>query len=312
MPSTRLRVAAIGDAIVDFVSPPMEPLPRGDVQAMVSGFAALPGGNATNFALAIAALGARATFVGAVGRDPEADLIREAFRRGRVRPILRTDPERRTGLTFALTWKDGTRALITAPGANGFLLERDVPTSIVNEAQHVHRAGYWWTAKLVGEPSARILARARRAGATTSLDISTDPDGWRPGRIRAVRACLSHVDTFFGNEIEIRAIGGRRSLLDAARRICARGPGEVVLHRGERGAMRVTAQESDAAPAFRVRIDNPTGCGDVFNASYVLARFRGLRPRDALRFGNACAALHLRDRETPYPSRAAVERFLAA
>lgn len=310
MPSARLRVAAIGDAIVDLVSPPMEPLARGDVQAIVSGFTSLPGGNATNFALAIAALGARTAFVGAVGRDPHAHTIRDAFRRGNVRAILRRDPVRRTGMTFALTWKDGTRALITAPGANRSLRERDVPSSTLAGVQHVHRAGYWWTSQLMGTPSARLLARARRAGATTSLDVSTDPDGWRPERIRAVRTCLPHVDTFFGNEIEIRAIGGRGSFVDAARRIIALGPGEVVLHRGVRGSVRVTAQDSDAVPAFRVRIDNPTGCGDVFNAGYVHARLRGLPPGEALRFGNACAALHLRDRRRPYPSRGSVERFL--
>jgi len=310
MPSARLRVAAIGDAIVDLVSPPMEPLARGDVQAIVSEFTSLPGGNATNFALAIAALGARTAFVGAVGRDPHADTIQDAFRRGNVRAILRQDPVRRTGMTVALTWKDGTRALLTAPGANGFLRERDVPSSTFAGVQHVHRAGYWWTSRLMGKPSARLLARARRAGATTSLDVSTDPDGWRPERIRAVRTCLPHVDTFFGNEIEIRAIGGRGSFIDAARRIIALGPGEVVLHRGVRGSVRVTAQDSDAVPAFRVRIDNPTGCGDVFNAGYVHARLRDLPPGEALRFGNACAALHLRDRRRPYPSRGSVERFL--
>src|SRR3990172_2669095 len=173
------------------------------------------------------------------------------------------------------------------------------------------RAGYWWTSQLVGEPSARLLAQARRAGATTSLATSTDPDGWPPKRVRAVQMCLPYVDTFFGNEVEIRAIGGGGSLASAARRICAVGPSEVILHRGVLGSVRVAAHGSETAGAFRVRIDNPTGCGDVFNAGYVYARLSGSPTQDALRFAKPCAALHLRHRRRPYPTRRDVERFLS-
>src|SRR6266566_1174480 len=45
------RVVAIGDGIVDLVTPPMEDFAPGDVQAEVPRFDPLPGGNATNFAL---------------------------------------------------------------------------------------------------------------------------------------------------------------------------------------------------------------------------------------------------------------------
>src|SRR5438094_969988 len=63
------RVVAVGDAIVDRITPPMRPLPRGDFQGHIAAFETLPGGNATNFALQIARLGAKTTFVGVLGRD---------------------------------------------------------------------------------------------------------------------------------------------------------------------------------------------------------------------------------------------------
>src|SRR5438445_692403 len=58
------RVVAIGDAIVDLVTPPMPPVPEVDFQGEVSRFDRIPGGNATNFALQMASLGARMTFIG--------------------------------------------------------------------------------------------------------------------------------------------------------------------------------------------------------------------------------------------------------
>ena len=79
------RVVAIGDAIVDRITPPISPLPRGDFQGHVDAFETLPGGNATNFALQIATLGAKTTFVGRLGRDANADVLREAYRGGKGR-----------------------------------------------------------------------------------------------------------------------------------------------------------------------------------------------------------------------------------
>src|SRR5207302_62857 len=95
------RVVAVGDAIVDRITPPMHPLPRGDFQGHIAAFETLPGGNATNFALQIARLGAKTTFVGVLGRDANADLLREAYRRQGVRAIVRTDPAHPTGATGA-------------------------------------------------------------------------------------------------------------------------------------------------------------------------------------------------------------------
>ncbi len=306
------RVVAIGDAIVDRITPPISPLPRGDFQGHVDAFETLPGGNATNFALQIATLGAKTTFVGRLGRDANADVLREAYRRAGVRAILRSDPRRPTGATLALTWTGGGRALITSLGANGGLHLRDIPLSLFDRTDHVHRAGFWWTTSLIGRPTAALLARAHRAGATTSLDTSTDPLGWSRERVRAVRMSLPHVDTLFGNDVEVSAIGGASSAVAAARRICRLGASEVVIHSGERGSASVSPAGVIKAAAFQVPIDNPTGCGDVFNASYVHARLGGEAVLEALRFANACSALHLADRHRPYPEIAEVRRLLAS
>ena len=304
------RVVAIGDAIVDLVTPPMSSFQTGDFQAEVHRFDPLPGGNATNFALSIARLGAATTFVGSVGADAHARLLRAAYRRHGVRAILREDPRRPTGATMALTWSEGGRSLVTALGANAFLRPNHVPDGILRHAQHVHRAGFWWATNLIGKPSASILARARRFGASTSLDVSTDPRGWAPDRVRAVRVCLPHLDTFFGNETEVCAIAGIRAPSRAANRLLALGAREVVVHQGDRGATAVTQSDRIRSPPFDVTIDHPTGCGDVFNAAYVFARLTNGSIPDSLRLANASAALHLRDRRRPYPSLAEVRRFL--
>jgi len=306
------RAIAVGDAIVDRITPPMRPLPRGDFQGHIEAFETLPGGNATNFALQIAQLGAKTTFVGVLGRDANADLLRAAYRRHGIRAILRTDPRRPTGATVALSWTGGGRALITSLGANGEFRLRDIPSKALEGADHLHRAGFWWTPRLMGQPTAALLARAQRAGIGTSLDMSTDPFGWTRERIRAARLALPFVDTFFGNEVEVSALGGKKSPFEAARRINEMGAREVVIHRGARGSARIASDGVTKAKAFSVPVENPTGCGDVFNAAYVYARLQGDSVLEALRFGNACSALHVRDRRHPYPRLSEVRRFLAS
>lgn len=310
MPRKPAQVLAVGDAIVDLVTPPIPALPSGDAQGEVSGFSYLPGGNATNFALQMASLGIRTHLVAAVGKDPQADLLRSAYREHGVEAHLQVDAKRPTGTTVALTWSDGRRSLLTALGANAALREADVPSGLLASAVHVHRAGFWWATGLMGAPTARILRKAHRAGATTSLDISTDPQGWGRARVDAVRSCLPHVDTFFGNEVEICAVAGLRSPLRAAQRILEHGVKEVVLHRGAEGATWFREGQQESAPAFRVPVDNPTGCGDVFNAGYLFAKLSGGTPDEALGLGNACAALHLRDRHVPYPDLRSVRGFV--
>ncbi len=310
VPRARPRVLAIGDAIVDLVTPPLAGLRPRDAQREIPGLAVLPGGNATNFALQMGTLGLPTSLVACVGSDPFARVLSKAFEAAHVDARLRIDRVRTTGTTVALTWTTGGRSLVTALGANAGLRERDVPARLLDGADHVHRAGFWWATGLIGAPTVRLLRRARRAKAGTSLDVSTDPQGWSLKRVEAVRSCLPHVDTFFGNEAEVCAVAGVRSPLDAAQRLLDLGAGEVVMHQGAGGTTWVHQGQVVPSPAFRVPMDNPTGSGDVFNAGYVFAKLSGASVAESLGLGNACAALHLSDRRRPYPTLPELRRFL--
>src|SRR2546428_3601080 len=151
MASRSPRVVAVGDGIVDLVTPPMADFAPGDVQAEVPRFDPLPGGNATNFALQMSSLGASTTFIGAVGLDSNAKLLRDRYREYGVRARLFVDPSRRTGSTIALTWSTCRRSLVTNPRANARLRPADGPPQPIRGVHHVHRSGFSWTSGLVGQ-----------------------------------------------------------------------------------------------------------------------------------------------------------------
>ncbi len=304
-----MSALAVGDAILDIVTPPLPVGAAGDRQSRVESLSFLPGGNATNFALAARALGADVTLVACVGRDWAGDFLLQAMRRSHLRARIRRVAEP-TGMTVADTRSNGTRHLITAPGANTSLKPSDVPASLVRAADHVHRAGFWWTSGLIGEPSRRLLRAARRAGARTSLDVATDPEGWPENRRDLVRDVLPEVDVFFGNDSEVTAVADASSVEEAADRLRSMGVREVVVHQGERGASAFTSTEVVFERALPVLARNPTGCGDVFNAAYVVALERNMAVPDRLRFANAAAALHLERPGVPYPTATDVARVM--
>src|SRR5216117_1126264 len=146
------RVVAIGDAIVDLVTPPMPPVPAVDFQGEVSRFDRIPGGNATNFALQMASLGARTTFIGCVGADQEAAFLRRAYRRGRVRAILRVDPRRPTGATVG---RRGSTRRIARTRPRRYARRRNAASwSAPTQPMNVVRAPKLaiWSAKFVALP----------------------------------------------------------------------------------------------------------------------------------------------------------------
>ena len=304
-----LDVVAVGDICVDFVTPPLKAFYPGDRQLWLPSLPMIPGGNATNFALGSRALGLRTGLIACLGGDTISEFLRRNLREARVEPFVATRKNLEAGRTFALTHADGTRQLITYNGSNLALAPFHVPRWALL-ARHVHRAGYWWTPKLQGRPTLRILRTARDQGAETSLDVSTDPEGWPRRRRDKVLAVLPEVSILFVNEQEMAGVFRTRSFARAAKEALGEGVEILAVHRGARGCRVAARGVRVEVRGFRVPARNPTGAGDLFNAGFVYGKLRGWDLRRCARFANAVAAAHVEGRGSPYPTKAEVLRRL--
>ena len=301
-----LDAVAIGDICVDLLTPPLKGFSLGDRQLWVPAMPMVPGGNAANFALGCAALGLRTGLAACLGGDALSRFLLDALRRGRVTSFVKVRRSLEAGRTVALTHADGSRQLLTYNGSNLALKPGDIPETALR-ARHVHRAGYWWTPKLQGRPTRDLLKKARDAGAETSLDISTDPEGWPETRRARVLSVLPQASIFFGNEEEVRGVFEARDLGGAAKEALGIGVEVLVVHRGARGCSVFTRDGRFDARAFHVTPRNPTGSGDLFNAGFIYARMKEFDVRRCARFANAVAARHLEGPDA-YPSLPGVER----
>jgi sugar/nucleoside kinase (ribokinase family) len=113
-----------------------------------------------------------------------------------------------------------------------------------------------------------------------------------------LKAVLKNVDVLTLNDEEARQLSGEHNIVKAARAIRALGPRNVVIKRGEYGALLFDADgEVFAAPALPLEdVVDPTGAGDSFAGGFMgwLAR-PGVEPsgaslRTAMIYGSVMAS----------------------
>src|SRR5205809_166464 len=192
------------------------------------------GGSAAITAVAAARLGLRVELVAAVGADPAGDfMLGQLAREGVGTAAVAVRDGVPTGMTVALS-RGADRAILTALGAMASLTAQDVPAALLAGARHVHISSYFLLERSLGPGLPALLAAARAAGATTSLDTNWDPAGkWGDGRLHA---SLARTDVLLPNEREAVRIAGEPTLAAAAGALTAAGP-RLAVKLGERGGL---------------------------------------------------------------------------
>ena len=289
-PGTAKRVLVVGEINVDLICQGYHVFPTPGREVLVDDFRMVLGSASAICAMGLARLGTPVTFFGKVGDDPTGHFCLDAMR---ARDIDLTgvvaDPEVKTGVTVAIT-SPQDRALVSFLGSIAALSEKDVPRGLFSRADHLHVSSYYLQEAL--RPGVAALFRdAHAAGLTTSLDPGFDPsERWEPDLVET----LAHVDVFFPNEVELRALTRIEDPEEAVRRL-QRSPTRVVAKLGARGAMAIGDDgRAVHVPAPAVRVTDTTGAGDSFDAGFLHAWLGGASLADCLRLGAACGALSTR------------------
>ena len=181
----------------------------------------------------------------------------------------------------------------------GAVTAQDIPAGLLDRARHLH-IGSWFLQDGLRPDAPAVLARAREAGVTTSLDPNWDPAGaWDAG----LRDLLPGLDLLFLNEVELSHIAGVAGLDPAAvalARLGRRGDGGAGEKDGPLVAVKCAADGALVASAegvlarigaYPVNAIDTTGAGDTFDAGFLSAWLGGALPLDALRAGAVAGAL---------------------
>ncbi|WP_394647774.1 adenosine kinase [uncultured Sphingomonas sp.] len=309
MTEPRYDVVAIGNAIVDILSPATDDFIAGN--GMTKGAMALvfspeeadalyakmgpgqevSGGSAANTIAGMAALGSQCAFIGQVADDQLGEVFAHDIRAAGIRfdtPSRAGAPT--TGRCLIFVTPDGQRTMNTFLGASHYLPADALDASLIADARYLYLEGYLWDPE---EPRAAMRAAidiARGAGRKIAFTLSAEfvIDRHRTAFLELVAAGL--IDVLFANEAEIMFLTETSSVDAAVASVKDKVP-LVVVTLAERGAMAVAGDERVTVPAQPIdKVVDTTGAGDLFAAGFLHGQSRGKSLEASLTLGAICAA----------------------
>ena len=251
-----LRIATLGDVMLDVIVRLEQPLAQGDdVRARTSTGA---GVQAANVAAWAASFAASARCIAKRGDDAAGALVAAALE-ARAVELVGPVVSGATGVVVSLVGADGDRSMASDRGVAPSLDPQELDAAWL-DCDVLHVSGY----ALLREPisHAALLAGrlARERGARVSVDVAawTEIRAYGPVRFRELLDAIAP-DVLFATEAEWEMLGGAYLTAPVG-----------VIKRGARGATVVTAEARlDLAPVEALVVDT-TGAGDAFAAGFLL------------------------------------------
>jgi len=286
----RLDLLVLGDCNPDLLlsGGAVEPA-FGQIERVVDQAELVIGGSGAITACGAARLGLRAGLVAVVGDDSFGRFMRESLaERGVDVSGIAVDGERPTGVSVVLI-RGSDRAILTALGTIPELSVAMVERAQLQTTRHLHVSSFFLQHRLRLELPA-LLANARTAGATTSIDPNWDPgEQWDGGLLDS----LADTDVLLLNGEEVKRIAREEEVAAAALNLAERGP-LVAVKLGEDGALAVDGTRVVRAPAMRLDVADTVGAGDSFDAGFLAGFLAGHSLEDSLALACACGSLSTR------------------
>ncbi len=233
------------------------------------------GGSAANTCAGLASFGARAGFLGKLGRDQFADVFAHDIHSIGVDFNPGAGSATPTGRCLILVTPDGERTMNTNLGAAAEFAEADVDRATVESAAVLYLEGY-----LFDPPGARAAFHAatgiaRETGGKVAFTLS-DPfcvDRHRDDFQSFIR---ERVDIVFANEAEVLSLYPGTPFVEACARL-AETCSLAAVTRSEKGSVILSSERAVEVPAVAVdRVVDATGAGDLYAAGFLFGFARGL------------------------------------
>ena len=280
------RILVIGSINMDVVLR-AEKFPAPGETVVGTDLSLIPGGKGANQAVALSRLGASASLLGCVGKDPWGEELIEKLEENGVDTVnVTSDESLPTGNATIIVDSEGENRIVLIAGANAALRP-----GLVDAALAAERSCDAILLQL--EIPLRTVYHAISAGAARGIPVILDAGPPRAVPLEKLRG----VTVLSPNEGETEALTGiHPGDLDSAGKAAAlleesTGANEVVLKLGERGALFKDNGRYELVEAHQVEVVDTTAAGDSFTAALALEHSRGAGIEKAVRRALAAGAL---------------------
>ena len=280
------RILVIGSINMDVVLR-AEKFPAPGETVVGTDLSLIPGGKGANQAVALSRLGASASLLGCVGKDPWGEELIEKLEENGVDTVnVTSDESLPTGNATIIVDSEGENRIVLIAGANDALRPGLVDAALDAESSCD-------AILLQLEIPLRTVYHAISTGAARGIPVILDAGPPRAVPLEKLRG----VTVLSPNESETEALTGiRPGDLDSAGKAAAlleesTGANEVVLKLGERGALFKDNGRYELVEAHQVEVVDTTAAGDSFTAALALEHSRGAGIEKAVRRALAAGAL---------------------
>lgn len=283
-----LDVLCVGIAVADVMAKPIDRIPDWDRLETFDHVEHHIGGCAVNTGVDLVRLGASAAVSACLGRDGSGLFVRRRLEEAGLDTsgLVETD-DAATSYTFVMIGSDGRRRYLHHVGANAVFTDSQVPEGLLARARVLHMGGSLLMPAMDGEPTARLLRKARELGVTTCMDTAYNP---RVDSRALIEPCLPWLDLFIPSVEEARAITGESEVGAMLDWFAPWPVGVLGIKLGDGGCVIREGGETTRYDAYQVPVVDGSGAGDAFMAGFLYGKLKGWETARAARFANATAA----------------------
>lgn len=284
----RYDLSAVGFLVLDTLCAHADAMPPKGGATFVDQMTMTVAGTAGATALDCAMLGLNVQLAAEVGHDPMGDwLVSTMATQGINTDLVTRSSSAQTSMSMLPISSDGARSAFFVPGASNTFALADDAVEQVLDAEIIHLGGTGLLSSFDGEPSRKLLAKAKALGRKTVFDLILANDE----TIKLVEPLLEHIDYFVPSIEEAAAMAERDDPSAVADWFLAKGVRNVILTLEGDGVFLATADGASLRlPAHNIDVVDTTGCGDSFTAGIITGISKGWPLDECARFANTVAA----------------------
>lgn len=280
--NSRAYVVTIGETMALMSSDKAGPLAHASTMSLGIG------GSESNVAIGLQRLGVQSVWCGRIGADSLGQLVEREIRAEGVDVHVTVDDEAPTGLMIKERRTPTAQKVsyYRSGSAGSRISPDDVDERLIAGAALLNVSGI--TPALSSQAASTLryaIAAAKASGVPVSFDLNYRSKLWEAETAgSAYREIIPHVDIVFAGLEEAQlAVGPAVDAEEAAGRIAAMGPSQVVIKLGAEGALACIESQVFRQEALVIEALDTVGAGDAFVAGYLAEFIEGREPEERLR-----------------------------
>ncbi len=277
-------VVALGDLVMDLITPVRLPIMPGESQE-VSSLEPQPGGGC-NFLIHAARLGLPVSAVGVVGADAFGDQLTGILAQEGVdtSPIFAAPGSITATVLDLIDHAQKLHTFVGHAGKGDPMPVTPLAESLIRAAGAVFLQGYTLLETQMHAPLPALLQIAKQAHVPVYYDVGPPTRYADPDRLKLV---LTHAHGVMTTEDEVPLVALGLVGEEAYAYLFGLGVQLIVVKRGPHGCLLVTPQIRESVPAYSIEVADTVGAGDCFNAGFLYGRMSGWSLTDCARLANA-------------------------